>query len=60
MVHSVRAAAALLVSGALTAGTLASAPAQAQGDYPTKPVLLVISFAAGGGLDVWAVSSPTA
>ena len=52
MVHSVRAAAVLLVSGALTAGTLASAPAQAQGDYPNKPVLLVICFGAGGGLDV--------
>lgn len=32
--------------------TLAAAPAHAQGDYPNKPVLLVICFGAGGGLDV--------
>ncbi len=33
-------------------GVLCAAPAQAQGDYPNKPVLLVICFGAGGGLDV--------
>ena len=38
------------VAGAL--GLLCAAPAQAQGDYPSKPVLLVICFGAGGGLDV--------
>ena len=32
--------------------TLAAMPAHAQGDYPNKPVLLVICFGAGGGLDV--------
>ena len=31
---------------------LAGLPAHAQGDYPNKPVLLVICFGAGGGLDV--------
>ena len=38
------------VAGAL--GLLCAAPVQAQGDYPSKPVLLVICFGAGGGLDV--------
>ena len=30
----------------------AALPVHAQGDYPNKPVLLVICFGAGGGLDV--------
>ena len=48
MVHSLsRIFAALLLPCAL-----AAAPARAQGDYPNKPVLLVICFGAGGGLDV--------
>ena len=37
---------------ALLPAALAGLPAYAQGDYPTKPVLLVICFGAGGGLDV--------
>ena len=47
MVHSVKLIAALLASCMLVA-----APARAQGEYPNKPILLVICFGAGGGLDV--------
>lgn len=47
MVHSAGIAVAVLALGMFTA-----APVHAQGDYPNKPVLLVICFGAGGGLDV--------
>ncbi len=36
----------------LSPGIFLTVPAQAQGDYPNKPILLVICFGAGGGLDV--------
>jgi tripartite-type tricarboxylate transporter receptor subunit TctC len=32
----------------------AAAPAAAQSDYPTKPVRLIVGFAAGGGNDIFA------
>lgn len=41
-----------LLRAALLPAALAAAPVMAQGDYPNKPVLLVICFGAGGGLDV--------
>jgi len=37
---------------AMAAGAIA--PAQAQGDYPTRPIHLVVGFAAGGGNDIFA------
>src|SRR5262245_54651532 len=45
------------VSVALAALLSAAAPAVAQenpGDYPSRPVTLVVPYAAGGGLDVFA------
>lgn len=41
---------AAIAAAALTVGMLPAV--QAQGDYPSKPILLVICFGAGGGLDV--------
>jgi tripartite-type tricarboxylate transporter receptor subunit TctC len=42
----------LFAATTLALALLPAAPAQAQGDYPNKSVLLVICFGAGGGLDV--------
>src|ERR1041384_7248032 len=38
---------------ALALGALA-APAQAQSDYPNKPIRIIVGFAAGGGNDIFA------
>src|SRR5271155_4350281 len=32
----------------------AAAPARAQSDYPTRPIRLILGFAAGGGNDIFA------
>jgi tripartite-type tricarboxylate transporter receptor subunit TctC len=43
------------VAAAIPAGMLAAmAPAIAQSDYPTRPVRMVVGFAAGGGNDIFA------
>ena len=42
-----------LWAAAMVAGLVASAPALAQ-DYPNRPVTVVVPYAAGGGLDVFA------
>jgi tripartite-type tricarboxylate transporter receptor subunit TctC len=40
--------------GAPIAAAMLTAPARAQGDYPTRPVRLIVGFAAGGGNDIFA------
>jgi tripartite-type tricarboxylate transporter receptor subunit TctC len=47
----------MVIRGALAALMLlaaAAAPAAAQTDYPTKPIRMVVGFAAGGGNDIFA------
>jgi tripartite-type tricarboxylate transporter receptor subunit TctC len=47
----------MLVRGALAVLLLlaaAATPAAAQSDYPTKPIRLIVGFAAGGGNDIFA------
>ncbi len=41
------------VLGALVAAG-AAAPADAQGDYPNRPIRMIVGFAAGGGNDIFA------
>jgi len=45
-----------LASALAVAGTLAAAltPACAQSDYPTRPIRMIVGFAAGGGNDIFA------
>jgi tripartite-type tricarboxylate transporter receptor subunit TctC len=40
--------------GAPIAAAMLTARARAQGDYPTRPVRLIVGFAAGGGNDIFA------
>lgn len=40
--------------GAPVAAAMLAASARAQGDYPTRPVRLIVGFAAGGGNDIFA------
>ena len=44
----------LLLAGLLTAGLLTAVTAHAQSVWPSKPVTLVVPFAAGGGTDIGA------
>jgi tripartite-type tricarboxylate transporter receptor subunit TctC len=44
----------LCALGALFATAVFSAVAQAQSDYPTRPIRMVVGFAAGGGNDIFA------
>jgi tripartite-type tricarboxylate transporter receptor subunit TctC len=49
-----RSAESSLVIACLLASVLVAAGAQAQQDYPTRPITLVVPYAAGGGNDVMA------
>ena len=51
--HFLRALAATAFA-ALLQGALTIVPAAAQTDYPTRPIHLVVGFAAGGGNDIFA------
>jgi tripartite-type tricarboxylate transporter receptor subunit TctC len=44
----------IAVALALLLLTCALAPARAQGDYPDRPIRLIVGFAAGGGNDIFA------
>src|SRR5579862_9825081 len=44
----------VLLLAALSVFALASSPAAAQSDYPSRPIRLVVGFAAGGGNDIFA------
>jgi len=45
-----------ILAGGLTAvlAALAAVPAQAQSDYPSRPIRFIVGFAAGGGNDLFA------
>ena len=46
---------ALIVSALAALMTFAEfAPARAQSDYPSRPIRLIVGFAAGGGNDIFA------
>ncbi len=51
---SVARAPVFAVVSALLLAVLATAPAAAQADYPTRPIHIVVGFAAGGGNDIFA------
>ncbi len=44
----------LSAAAALAATPTVFAPARAQSDFPTRPIHLVVGFAAGGGNDIFA------
>ena len=44
----------LLAAALLTAATAGVVPAFAQGDYPNRPIRMIVGFAAGGGNDIFA------
>ena len=44
----------LLAAALLTAATAAVVPASAQSDYPSRPIRMIVGFAAGGGNDIFA------
>ena len=44
----------VLIAALLGLSALAAPPAFAQGDYPNKPIRIVVGFAAGGGNDIFA------
>ena len=46
-----RRAAAVMMAAAALAASLGAAPALAQGDYPGRPITLVIPFPPGGSAD---------
>ena len=45
---------ALLTAALAGLAAIAAQPAGAQGDYPSKPIRLIVGFAAGGGNDLFA------
>src|SRR5262249_34336482 len=45
---------ALLVAAIAAAAALSALPAQAQDGYPSRPIRLIVGFAAGGGNDLFA------
>ncbi len=44
----------LLAAALLTAATAGVVPASAQSDYPSRPIRMIVGFAAGGGNDIFA------
>src|ERR1700688_2524239 len=49
-----RGARGFFAAAVVTVSLLATAPASAQSDYPSRPIHLVVGFAAGGGNDIFA------